>query len=44
MVTGVSVQAHGVCEDEFVFHLRTCVHLCVSVCVTVCVCIYVSED
>lgn len=31
VVTGVSVQAHGVCEDGFGFHLRTmCVQNCVS--------------
>ena len=40
----MSVQVHGVCGDEFVFHLRTCVHVYVIVCVSLCVCVCVSED
>lgn len=38
MVTGVSVQAHGVLRDEFVFHL------CVSVYVYLCVCVCLGMD
>lgn len=47
MVTGVSVQAHGVCGDEFVFHLRMCVCvcqcMCICVCVFVCLCLRISD-
>lgn len=41
MVTVVSVQAHGVCGDEVVFHMHTCVHVCDNVCVSVCMCVCV---
>lgn len=44
MVTGVSVQAHGVCGDEFVFQMHTCVHVCVDVRVSVCVCVCLRID
>lgn len=37
VVTGVSVQAHGVCGDGFVFQLCAC--MCVRMCVYIHVCV-----